>query len=38
MNKEISNIVVIDRDDYDELVEKANTVDAEIQKKQSRYL
>ena len=32
MNKEISNIVVIDRDDYDELVEKANTVDAEIQK------
>ena len=33
MNKEISNIVVIDRDDYDELVEKANTVDAEIQKK-----
>ena len=29
MNKEISNIVVIDRD---ELVEKANTVDAEIQK------
>ena len=33
MNKEISNIVVIDRDDYDELVEKANTVDAEIQKR-----
>ena len=33
MNKEISNIVLIDRDDYDELVEKANTVDAEIQKK-----
>lgn len=32
MNKEISNIVVIDRDDYDELVEKANTVNAEIQK------
>ncbi len=32
MDKEISNIVVIDRDDYDELVEKANTVDAEIQK------
>ncbi|WP_320980018.1 hypothetical protein [Bacteroides sp.] len=31
--KEISNIVVIDRDDYDELVEKANTVDAEIQKR-----
>lgn len=33
MSKEISNIVVIDRDDYDELVEKANTVDAEIQKR-----
>ena len=33
MNKEISNIVVIDRDDYDELVEKAKTVDAEIQKR-----
>lgn len=33
MNKEISNIVVIDRDDYDELIEKANTVDAEIQKR-----
>lgn len=32
MNKEISNIVVIDKNDYDELVEKANTVDAEIQK------
>lgn len=32
MNKEISNIVVIDRDDYDELVEKANTTDAEIRK------
>ena len=30
MNKEISNIVVIDRDDYDELVEKANKTDAEI--------
>lgn len=30
MNKEISNIVVIDRDDYDELVEKANRTDAEI--------
>lgn len=32
MNKEISNIVVIDRDDYDELVEKANTTDDEIRK------
>lgn len=32
MNKEISNIVVIDRDDYDELVEKSNTTDAEIRK------
>lgn len=30
MNKEISNIVVIDRDDYDELVEKASRTDAEI--------
>lgn len=30
MNKEISNIVVIDRDDYDELVEKANATDAKI--------
>ena len=30
MDKEISNIVVIDRDDYDELVEKANKTDAEI--------
>lgn len=30
MDKEISNIVVIDRDDYDELVEKANRTDAEI--------
>ena len=30
MSKEISNIVVIDRDDYDELVEKANRTDAEI--------
>ncbi len=30
MNKEISNIVVIDRDDYDELVEKANMTNAEI--------
>lgn len=30
MNKEISNIVVIDRDDYDELVEKANRTDYEI--------
>lgn len=30
MNKEVSNIVVIDRDDYDELVEKANRTDAEI--------
>lgn len=30
MNKEISNIVVIDRDDYDDLVEKANRTDDEI--------
>lgn len=30
MNKEISNIVVIDRDDYDELVEKANTTEEKI--------
>lgn len=30
MNKEISNIVVIDRDDYDELVAKANTTEEEI--------
>lgn len=30
MNKEISNIVVIERNDYDELVEKANRTDAEI--------
>ena len=33
MNKEISNIVVIDRDDYDELVEKANKTDAEIKER-----
>lgn len=32
MNKEISNIVVIDKDEYDELVEKVNTTDAEIRK------
>ena len=32
MNKEIDNIVVIDRFDYDELVEKANANDAEIAK------
>lgn len=32
MNKEISNIVVIDRDDYDELVEKAKSIDEEIAK------
>lgn len=30
MDKEISNIVVIDRYDYDELVEKANMTDKEI--------
>ena len=30
MNKEISNIVVIDRDDYDELVEKANITEEKI--------
>lgn len=30
MSKEISNIVVIDRDDYDELVAKANTKEEEI--------
>lgn len=30
MDKEISNIVVIDRYDYDELVEKANKTDKEI--------
>lgn len=36
MDKEISSVVVIDRDDYDELVEKANTVDAEIQKRAER--
>lgn len=33
MYKEIDNIVVIDRFDYDELVEKANANDAEIAKK-----
>lgn len=38
MNKEISNIVVIDRDDYDELVEKANTTDAEIRKQAERII
>lgn len=32
MNKEIDNIVIIDRFDYDELVEKANANDAEIAK------
>lgn len=32
MNKEIDNIVVIDRMDYDELVEKANANDTEIAK------
>ena len=36
MNKEISNIVIIDRDDYDELVEKANTTDTEIRKHAER--
>lgn len=32
MNKEIENIVVIDRFDYDELVEKAGATDYEIKK------
>lgn len=32
MNKEIDNIVIIDRFDYDELMEKANANDAEIAK------
>lgn len=32
MNKEINNIVVIDRLDYDELVKKANVNDTEIAK------
>lgn len=32
MNKEISNIVVIDKDDYDELVEKANFIEDKINK------
>lgn len=33
MNKEIDNIVIIDRFDYDELVEKANLTDEEIEKR-----
>lgn len=36
MSKEIDSVVVIDRFDYDELVEKANTTDAEIRKQAER--
>lgn len=36
MSKEIDNVVIIDRFDYDELVEKANTTDAEIRKQAER--
>lgn len=36
MSKEIDNVVIIDRFDYDELVEKANTADAEIRKQAER--
>lgn len=32
MSKEIDNVVIIDRFDYDELVEKTNATDAEIRK------
>lgn len=36
MSKEIDSVVVIDRFDYDELVEKANITDAEIRKQAER--
>lgn len=36
MSKEIDSVVIIDRFDYDELVEKANTTDAEIRKQAER--
>lgn len=38
MSKEIDSVVVIDRFDYDELVEKANITDAEIRKQAERIL